>query len=140
VTGGSAGWFALRGVPAAWATEDGASDGAENFFLAGPGLGSPDDTGARTSLLGNVPDLVTLDAAGAADLIGRQTCAVVYSDELAAGDRSDLTGATLGVIAFSVVSGDAGAMDRPSVTVQILDARETCVGAIATFSEAPAEP
>jgi hypothetical protein len=139
VTGGSRGWFALRSAPQEWATEDGANDGAENFFLAGPGLGSPDDGGDRVSLLGSVRDVVALGATGAGYLVGRQVCAVVYSEDVEAGETTNLVGPNLGVIAFSVTSGDAGALDRASVTVQILDARETCGSTIATFAEAPLE-
>jgi hypothetical protein len=136
-TGDSGGWFAPRSVPASWATEEGSSDGAENFFVAGPGLGSPDDNDDRVSLLGAVPDVVALGPAGVGYLVGRHVCAVVFSDEIEAGETTSLAGPNLGVVAFSVTSGDTGAMDRPSATVQILDARETCGATIAAFSEAP---
>jgi hypothetical protein len=138
VTGGSNGWFAMRSVPRSWATEDGSNDGPENFFVAGPGLGSPDDSGDRVSLLGAVPDVVALGASGASYLVGRPVCAVVYRDEIEPGDAISLAGPNLGVVAFRVTSGDTGLMDRPSASVQILDAREVCTGTLATLSEAPA--
>jgi hypothetical protein len=49
--GGTDGWFALRSVPSSWVSEPGSDDGLQNYLLAGPGLGSPDDSGDRTSLL-----------------------------------------------------------------------------------------
>ena len=74
---GNDGWFAIRSAPASWASETGVDDGLQNFLLAGPGLGSPDEDGNGTSLLGGVPNVVALRAAGLIPLIGRTACAVV---------------------------------------------------------------
>jgi hypothetical protein len=137
--GPSDGWFALRSVPPSWASEDGLDDGLENFFVAGAGLGSPDESGNRVTLLGRVPDVVALRWAGIGLLAGRQVCAVVYAGEIESGAATDLGGANLGVVAFDVTSVDAAAVDWPNVTVQVLDARETCSGVLAAFSEAPSE-
>ena len=126
--------------PAPWASEDGLDDGLENFFVAGAGLGSLDESGNRVTLLGRVPDVVALRWAGIGLLVGRQVCAVVYAGEIESGAATDLGGANLGVVAFDVTSVDAAAVDWPNVTVQVLDARETCSGVLAAFSEAPSEP
>jgi hypothetical protein len=135
--GASAGWFALRSVPPSWDSQEGLNDGLENFYVAGAGLGSPDDSGNRVSLLGSVPEVVALPSTGIGLLVGRRVCAVVYAGEIEAGATTDLGGANLGVVAFSVTSADAAGADWASVTVQILDARETCSGALGAFSEAP---
>jgi hypothetical protein len=136
---GNDGWFAVRTVPASWATADGANDGLQNFALAGPGLGSPDDNGDRESLLDNVPDVTALRADGLALLVGRTVCAVVYSGDVAAGASASLRGPTLGRIAFSVISllpTDDPA--HPNVQVQIAEGHEVCAGQLAPFAEAPA--
>jgi hypothetical protein len=138
---GNFGWFALRNVPAAWMSEDG-DDGLVNYLLAGPGLGSPDAAGSRTSLLENVPDVVTLRAAGLNRLVGRRACAVVYDEDIQvmAGTptTANLNGVNLGMIAFEVTAVDS-TPDSPGVTVQILDVRTTCGGAVSPFAEAPDE-
>ena len=94
---GSDGWFAVKTVPASWSTQEGANDGLENFALAGPGLGSPDDNGNRESLLENVPGVVPVRADGLALLVGRTVCAVVYANDIALSSGSaNLTGPNLG--------------------------------------------
>ena len=50
-TADNSAWFALRAVPEAWESEPGAADGLQNFELAGPGLGSPDASEERETLL-----------------------------------------------------------------------------------------
>ena len=66
---GSDGWFALKTVPDSWASEPGATDGVENFALAGPGLGSPDESGNRESLLETVSGVVPLLATSGQEAI-----------------------------------------------------------------------
>jgi hypothetical protein len=137
---GNDGWFAIRSVPPSWESEPGSGDGLENFWLAGPGLGSPDEGGIRTSLLNNVADVVPLRTGGVSALLGRTVCAIVFDHDVAvvAGTpaHADLSGSSLGVAAFEVVSVD-GAGEWPSVTVRILDSKETCSGSLTPFSEAP---
>jgi len=136
---GNDGWFAVRTVPASWATTDGAADGFQNFALAGPGLGSPDDNGDRESLLGSVPDVTPIRADGLSMLVGRTVCAVVYGGDVVAGTPTSLAGPTLGRVAFTVVSivptDDAA---HPNVQVQIGEGHEVCAGQLAPFAEAPA--
>ena len=138
---GNDGWFALRTVPASWASEPGSDDGLQNFLLAGAGLGSPDDDGNRASLLANVPDVVALRAAGLSQLVGRSVCAIVYDGDIVVTpgtpSTADLTGINLGVVAFQVTSVDAAGGDSPAVTIQILNVRDTCRSAVAAFTDAP---
>ena len=138
---GNDGWFAITSAPAAWASEASSDDGLQNFFLAGPGLGSPDEEGNRASLLGTVPNVVALRAASLALLVGRTVCAVVYDSDLTiAGDPKtvDLSGVNLGVVAFRVTSVDAAGGEWPAVTIQVLNSREACNGALLPFADAPA--
>lgn len=137
---GNDGWFAIRAVPAAWASEPGSDDGLQNFWLAGPGLGSPDDNGDRASLLTNVSGLVPLRAGGLNMLVGRQVCAVVFDGDVTIGGTpavAQLNGPSLGVVAFEVTSVDPAGGDQPAVTIKILDVRETCGGLLAPLAEAP---
>ena len=138
---GNDGWFAARSVPSSWASEPGADDGLQNYWLAGPGLGSPDNTDNRVTLLTSVPDVVPLRAAGLWTLTGRTVCAIVYGRDIVVSPgtpaRAGLGGANLGVAAFTVTSVDAGTGEWPAVTIQILDARQTCGGALAPLAEAP---
>jgi hypothetical protein len=140
---GSDGWFAIRTVPAAWSTSAGANDGLQNFALAGPGLGSPDDNGDRESLLANVGDVVPVRADGLGLLVGSTVCAVVYSGDLTvvsgAPPTATLQGPTLGRIAFTVVSLAAtDDADHPNVLLQVAEGHETCAGVLAPFASAPA--
>jgi hypothetical protein len=138
---GNDGWFALRRVPAAWASEVGSDDGLQNYFLAGPGLGSPDESGERTALLAGVANVVPLRAAGLNLLVGRQVCAVIYDEDIAVASgtpsTADLNGVNLGAVAFQVTSVEAAGTEWPNVSVRILDARETCKGTLVPFYEAP---
>jgi hypothetical protein len=135
------GWFAIRTVPAMWSTESDSDDGLQNFWLAGPGLGSPDENGDRASRLTNVGGLVPLRAAGLALLTGRQVCAVVYDGDVTIGGTppvAQLDGPSLGVVAFEVTSVESSS-DRPAVTVKALNVRETCGGVLAPLAEAPGD-
>jgi len=138
---GNDGWFALRTVPASWASEPGSDDGLQNFLLAGAGLGSPDDAGSRTSLLGSVPNVVALHAAGLGQLVGRSVCAVVYDGDIivkpGTPSTTDLSGINLGVVAFQVTGVDTAGGDSPAVTIQIQNVRDTCGGIVDAFADAP---
>jgi len=136
-TAESAGWFALRAAPDTWASEPGGADGLENFALAGPGLGSPDEAGDRVALLQSVAGVAGLDPTGLGMLTGRKVCAVVYADDVAAGETSSLALPALGLVAFRITSVDPAATAFGAATVEILDVHETCSGALQAFSEAP---
>jgi hypothetical protein len=140
---GNDAWFALRTIPSAWESEPGLNDGLENFALAGPGLGSPDDNGDRESLLDSITDVMPVRADGLALLVGRTACAVVYGEHVVVNGPSPTTaslrGATLGRVAFTIVSllpTDDPAF--PNVQVQIVEGHEACSEQLVAFSEAPA--
>jgi len=141
---GNDGWFALKSVPASWASQEGAADGVENYLFAGPGLGSPDDNDDRQSLLNNVPNVTPVRATGLNLLVGRKVCAVVYLDDVVvtAGSprTANLNGPNLGRIAFKVLA--LLPTDNPSfpnVQVEVLDSREACGGSTVPFANAPNE-
>ena len=137
---GNDGWFALRSVPSSWDSDPGAADGVENYWLAGPGLGSPDEDGNRITMLSDVPDVVPLRASGLGALPGRTVCAIVYDHDLlvVSGDvpHANLAGSTLGVAAFEVIAVDTSG-DSPAVTIRVLNAKDSCGDTIAPFVEAP---
>ena len=77
----------------------------ENFVLAGPGVGSPDENGDRESLLQAVPNVVPVRADGLALLVGRTVVRVIYANDVVTNNGSaNLSGPTLGRVAFKVVS------------------------------------
>lgn len=138
-TVGHEGWLAFTAVPAPWETAQGENDGLTNFVYAGPGLGSPDGSGNRTSQLGTRPEVVPLRWTGLQMLAGRTVCAVAFANELprtAAGVT--LSEASLGIAAFSVVGVSGGdATTLPAIEVSVLDTRETCAGVLAPMADAP---
>jgi hypothetical protein len=133
----SPGWFAVRTVPGGWASDAGLTDGLDNFFVAGPGLGSPDAAGQRASGLIAVPEVAALSAFDLAALAGRHVCAVVFAGEVVPGATTDLSGPTLGTIAFSVTGSTDSGTPWPSLTVDVLDVRQTCGGALVTAGVTP---
>jgi len=151
---GEEGWFALETIPASWAPAGGSAGFVGNPAAnpedpvpqgTGPGLGAPDASGDRQSLLGKVPDVTPLRTTGLSSLIGREVCAVVYDDQVGINfdqRTGNLKGATLGTAAFRVVSVTENAAPAlPSVAVRIRDASQVCRGpfALLTSAEAPLE-
>jgi hypothetical protein len=138
---GHEGWFALTSVPDTWQSAQGAGDGPQRFVLAGSGLGSPDVNDDRQSLLDNVAGVTPLRASGLQTLIGRHVCGVVYAAKISwtqDASGTSLRGATLGLVAFSVAAvGGGDAAEPPSVEIEILDAAQTCSGALTLMSDAP---
>ena len=122
-------WFVFNRAPIRWESGAGADDALENFVLAGPGLGSPDSSGERTSLLVGIEGLLAVRADRAALLVGRSVCAVVYDEDLAISEsdsRLDLDGPNLGIVAFRVSSIFTSASVWPTLLVEALDVRSTC--------------
>ncbi|MEQ1728983.1 MAG: hypothetical protein ABL982_11430 [Vicinamibacterales bacterium] len=138
---GGDGWFVLRAVPAAWAPTEDVSGGLEDFFLAGAGLGSPDEAGDRTSLLRAVPDVVPLRTAGLSSLVGRRACIVVYGGDVnppaGIGGNTDLSGTVLGVVALDVMGVQEGQSAWPTVTATVLDPQLLCRGALTAMPASP---
>jgi hypothetical protein len=126
---GSDSWFAFQREPIRWESRAGENDALENFALAGPGLGSPDATGQRASLLSDVEDVIPVRVDRASLLVGRSICAVVYDQDLAMsadGSRIDLQGPNLGMVAFRVSAIMNVDSTWPGFLVETLDVRSTC--------------
>ena len=133
---GSDSWFAFTRAPIQWESAAGADDALENFVLAGPGLGSPDASGQRTSLLLSIQDLEPVRSDRAALLVGRSVCAVVYNEDLAISEsdsRVNLNGANLGMVAFRVSNIFTAGSVWPTLLVETLDVRSTCSETVAVF-------
>ena len=139
---GNDGWFALRTVPASWASEPGkrrwprrtsCSPARASDHRTTPAAARPFSAACRTS------SRCTRRASASSS--GRSVCAVVYDGDITASTDPEvgtsLAGANLGAAAFEVTSVGVSADEWPAVTVQILDVHETCGGAIGAFSEAP---
>jgi hypothetical protein len=123
------GWFGLDAAPAGWTSSD--SSGLENYVLAGPGLGSPDEDGDRESLLGAVAGVSALGATDLTSLVGRDVCAVVYDGDLApAIGETSLAGATLGLVAFQVHAVLSSDPASPRVEVDVRDPATICAAQI----------
>lgn len=123
------GWFAPTALPSNWASTSGANDAVQNFLLAGAGLGSPDATGNRTSLLGSVAGLKPLHVTDMQSLVGVSVCAVAFAGEIPWNQNgTSLKGGTLGILAFSVVSVDATSGGGFSIRAKVIDADSTCAG------------
>ena len=118
----------LRTIPASWAAAGPSPDGAFNFFVAGPGLGTPDINGDREAQLDKIPDVTPLQAPGLSSLLGQTVCAVVYDSDISINFNpltGNLKGANLGTVAFDVLSVTPllGFSDSslPQVGVRIID-------------------
>jgi hypothetical protein len=127
---GDEGWFGLPTIPETWAAAGPTPNGVENYWMAGPGLGSGSDP---ESLLDKIPNVSPLDEAGLRSLIGRTACAVVYDSDISVNYNplnGNLQGANLGVVALKVLSvGDVAGYSSstlPGVEVEIADPEVTC--------------
>jgi hypothetical protein len=145
--GGYEGVYAPRSIPASWTAAGPTANGLVNYYRAGPGLGTPDKTGARETLLAKIPDAVPLRATGLKMLIGRTVCAVVMKTNAWVVSYAPISlafqGPDRGVAAFRVdavtdhtSSAVPGAL--PKLTVTILSAAATCGGAMDPLAGAPA--
>lgn len=131
------GWFAFGEDPDAWDSGPESADGLVNYFLAGPGLGSPGDDGQRESLLGGVTSVIAVRDSMLPLLQGRTACAVVYDGEILADAAgfTDLTGKTLGVFGFRVVSPQASGFSA-GAEVELVDASIECRASLTAFDGA----
>src|SRR5437867_3051308 len=137
----NSGWFAMRAAPESWDSEPGAHDGLQNFAMAGAGVGSPDASGDRESQLRLIGDVVPLEAAALGMLVGQQVCGVIYNREITVitENPTELTGPTLGILAFKVVRliEPESITALPNVEVEIVEAHEVCHGPLTAFADAP---
>ena len=141
---GDEGWFAPKTIPDSWNSAGSTTDGLRNYLDAGPGLGSPDANGDREALLDKIPGVTPLRAEGLALLEGRVVCGVVYKSDISINyDPIDgsLKGATLGIVAFRVLSVTQltgfSSSSLPEVDILILDAEAVCGGPVELFLGAP---
>jgi hypothetical protein len=142
---GNEGWFAFSSVRIAWKSAGpDHEDGLRNYMDAGQGLGSPDKSGKKESLLDKVPGLVPLRATGLARLEGRSVCALVLDGDVRMSygpPTGDLRGPYLGKAAFMVLSVDDKARrsggELPQVRIRVLDAEAVCADPLSRFDEAP---
>lgn len=141
---GDEGWHALKTIPGSWRSAGPTDNGAMNYILAGPGLGSPDRDDDREAYLDKIPHVTPLRAAGLTMLIGQTVLAVVYDSDVSINYsplNGSLKGASLGLVALRVVDvrerrdGSTGSL--PRVTVEILDSDEIRAWPLYLFSNAP---
>lgn len=141
---GDEGWHALKTIPNSWRNAGPTDNGAMNYVLAGPGLGSHDRDDDREAHLDKIPDVTPLRATGLTMLIGQTVFAVVYDSDVSINYsplNGSLKGANLGLVALRVVDvrerrdGSTGSL--PRVTVEILDTDVVRGWPMYLFSNAP---
>lgn len=140
---GDEGWFALKTIPESWRQAGPTTDGACNYWKAGPGLGSADRNGDRESLLDKIPDVTPLRATGLKMLEGQRVCAVVYDSDVSINYgplNGSLKGANLGIVEFNVrrvtkLNGFSS-WSLPQVEIEILRPNKECQP-FRLFQEAP---
>lgn len=142
---GDEGWFALKTIPNAWRNAGPNTLGTQNFWEAGPGLGSGVGGGDddKEVLLDDIPDVTPLRATGLSMLIGKVVVAIVYDSDLSINYsplKGNLQGANLGRVAFEVLDvverTDGSSSSLPKVSIRILDVRNFTEG-FYLFSNAP---
>src|SRR2546426_3386212 len=114
-----------------------------NNTIVDPGLNKAPDS---EPLLGNVTNVLPLQDEQLKKLEGDTICAVVYAGDVSVDYETkvgNLTGATLGIVSFKVISVEE--LDRsnssstittlPMLTITILDANEVCGGPLVLFGE-----
>lgn len=125
---GDEAFFALTTVPSSWRRAGPTDNGALNFILAGPGLGSPNRDDDREAYLDKIPNVTPLRARGLTMLVGHTVFAVVYDSDVGINYsplNGSLKGANLGLVALRILDvqerrdGSTGSL--PRVTVEILD-------------------
>jgi len=139
-------WFALQSLPDSWNSAGPTPDGLQNFFMAGPGLGTADINGDREALLDKIPDVIPLRAEGLELLTGRTVCAIVYDSDTSINYEKyahdgNLKGANLGTIAFIVTDVRTltgfSSSTLPEVDIKILDANEVCGDPLLLLADVP---
>ncbi|MCU0646832.1 MAG: hypothetical protein MUF00_02445 [Gemmatimonadaceae bacterium] len=141
---GDEGWHAIKQIPATWQAAGPTTNGARNFLLAGPGLGTPDAFGDPESQLDKIAGVTPLRATGLAMLRGQSICAVVLKGKVDVNYlplEGSLKGDTRGIVAFEVISvtrrRNGSTTSLPAVGIRIQDATQTCASALQLFANAP---
>lgn len=126
---GDEGWHALKTIPTSWISAGPTTNGAQNYLVAGPGLGTGNDD--PEVLLDKIPNVTPLRATGLAMLIGQTVLAVVYDGDVSTNYsplEANLMGANLGLVAFDVVAvktrtdGSSGSLPRVTIAIRAVDA------------------
>lgn len=125
---GDEAWFALTKIPNTWINAGPTENGAQNFLVSGPGLGSPNIDNDREVLLDDISGVTPLRATGLKMLEGKKVLAVVYDSDISikySPLKGNLKGDNLGMVAFEVVSvkkrNNGSSSSLPTVTIKILD-------------------
>ena len=148
---GDEGWFAPNCVPLKWIL----TNNRNNNTCADPATMSAQFTQALANFLaGAVPqnrldkinDVRPLRALGIEMLEGQTVCAVVYDSDISINYRDrapfqvgNLQGATLGVVAFTVLDNGVNQMNQfssstlPEAQIRIEDASQFCVAPLELF-------
>lgn len=143
---GDEGLHAIKTIPDSWKTAGPTSNGASNFVLAGPGLGSGKNGGDddKEVLLDKIPNVTPLRASGLKMLVGETVLAVVYDSDVSINYsplNGNLQGANLGLVAFKVLSVtqrfDGSDSSLPKLSVVILNADEVDLTTLHLFSNVP---
>lgn len=139
---GDEGWFALKetSIPASWDAAGPTADGLQNYLVPGPGLGLGNDPEA---LLDMIQDVTPLRTAGLDLLPDTTVCALVYKSDISINYgplEGNLQGANRGLIAFDVIAigPPSGSSFLPEMTVEIVDAAESCEEELTLLEDAPA--
>lgn len=137
---GDEGWFAVKNIPSSWKSAGPSDNGALNFYKAAPGLGG----NGNEDLLDEVPDIIPLRARGLKMLVNQVVIAVVYDSDISINYdpiEASLKGATLGVVAFKVLSiskrTDGSSSDLPVMKIKILNADEVIEKGLYLFKNVP---
>lgn len=134
---GDEGWFAPKTIPNSWRNAGPTDNGTLNFFA---GMNGSED------LLDEIPDVTPLRATGLAMLKGATVYAVVYDSDISINYsplEGSLKGATLGVVAFTVLDvvertdRDRSSSSLPKVAVRINSVSEVSQLPLSLFSNAP---
>lgn len=138
---GDEGWFAIKTIPNSWKSAGPTTNGAMNYIMAGPGLGTGSDP---EKYLDKIPNVTPLRARGLSMLTGKTVLAVVYDSDISINYgplNGSLKGETLGMVALKVVkvtrrtNGSTGSL--PVVQVQIENVETAKASSIQLFSNAP---
>jgi hypothetical protein len=139
---GDEGLHAVTAIPASWKIAGPTANGARNFLQAGPGLGSGINN--TEVLLDKIPGITPLRATGLTMLTGNTILAVVYDADAAINYNplnTSLMGATLGLVAFEVISvqkrTDGSNSSLPSITVRIVTVESASALPLRLFSNPP---
>jgi hypothetical protein len=138
---GDEAFHAITSIPLSWMIAGTTGNGARNFLVAGPGLGTGNDP---EILLDKVAGVTPLRATGLTMLKGKTILAVVYSSEISVDYNpllGSLKGDNLGIVAFDVVDvkrrTNGSSNSLPIVTIKVRSVSEASAATLKLFSNPP---